>query len=136
MARIILLIVIFNLFGPPPKSPADFVWQNRILILKSDKVNVNWSSENQKLKDRKLLVFQFNRGKLISTNCQDQIDTENFLAKLDEKTGENIQWVLIGLDGGIKKSGKVIPYPDEIFKIIDAMPMRQSEINKSTNESF
>lgn len=120
--------------GIPPKSPADFVWQNRILILKSEEIIRAWSMEEQRpnLKDRKLLVFQFNEEKLISTNCQVPIDEGQFLEKLVEKKDQNIQWVLIGLDGDIKKSGKEIPNPEEIFKIIDAMPMRQSEIRKST----
>lgn len=134
MVRSLLLMVLLNLFSYQPKSPEDFVWQNRILIINSKVALERWPIEHhsQKLDDRNLLVFQFNQEKLLSTNCRDQIDAARFLKKLNKFKGEDIQWVLIGLDGGIKKSGKENPNPEEIFKIIDAMPMRQSEIRKST----
>ena len=46
-----------------------------------------------------------------------------------EKNQSN--WVLIGLDGGVKLNKEGLPDWEYIFKTIDSMPMRQSEIRKS-----
>lgn len=125
-----MLLSIFNL---NPKSPEDFIWKNRILIIQNDEIDLSWFQENLRLdlKDRKLLIFQFEENKLVKTNCEHEINTVEFLEKLVSKTSTSYRWVLVGLDGGIKNSGKIKPEPEEIFKIIDAMPMRLSEIRRS-----
>ena len=122
-------------FSFPPKTPKDFVWKNRILIIKSDEVPVGFSTEihRLKMKDRKLLVFQFGNDQLIWSNFQGEIESAQFLKQLTGKKEGHAQWALIGLDGGIKKTGEGIPKPEEIYPVIDAMPMRLSEINRASN---
>jgi len=44
---------------------------------------------------------------------------------------EDFQGWLIGKDGGIKHTFKQVMPPAELFRIIDAMPMRQDEMKKS-----
>ncbi len=39
-------------------------------------------------------------------------------------------WILIGKDGGEKARWTKPPKPEELFRKIDAMPMRQSEMRK------
>jgi hypothetical protein len=43
---------------------------------------------------------------------------------------EDFQGWLIGKDGGIKHTFKQVTQPEEIFRIIDSMPMRQDEAKK------
>lgn len=133
MYLFILNLLLLSLINPISKSPKDFVWENRILIIQSNEFEFDWfdKSLDKELKERKLLVFQFEGKVLLKSNCKDEIDPIKFLEKLEIRKSHTNSWALIGLDGGIKNSGNKAPRPSEIFKIIDAMPMRQSEIRKS-----
>lgn len=134
MFRSILLMVLISHFSFSPKTPKDFVWKNRILIIKSDEVPVGFSTEihRLKMKDRKLLIFQFDNDQLIWSNFQGEIEIPHFLKKLTDKKEGHAKWALIGLDGCIKKTGEGMPKPEEIYLVIDAMPMRLSEINRAS----
>lgn len=131
MLKIILILFLLN--AENPKSPKDFIWKNRILIIQSLDSEPTWFDENlkQDLEDRKLLIFEFKRNLLERTNSEEEIEQSKFLDKLQKTNQKSDQWVLIGLDGGLKNSGVIKATPAEIFRIIDAMPMRQSEIKKS-----
>lgn len=115
-----------------PKSPRDFTWQNRILILESYPGYSIWFEADLQagLKERKLHIFQLDGSKLVKSTFKGEIDTSKFLEILKPKNNSKMKWVLIGLDGGVKNTGLENPIPSEIFRIIDAMPMRQSEIGK------
>lgn len=131
--NLILFFLILSFFNPKPKSPTDFVWENRILILQSYQGDSVWFDDNLKseLENRKLLIFQFEGNKLKRSSFEGEIDASKFLEKLTQRNGSNVAWTLVGLDGGVKKSGFENPKPLEIFKLIDSMPMRQSELKNS-----
>ena len=42
--------------------------------------------------------------------------------------------VLVGKDGGVKERWSVAPQLQEIFDLVDAMPMRQRELRDATND--
>ncbi|MFN3997633.1 DUF4174 domain-containing protein [Algoriphagus sp.] len=128
-----MISLVLNL--EKPKSPKDFVWENRILIISSSKVESFWFEQNlqKNLNDRKLLVFYFKGDFLVKTTFQGKVDAGKFLEKLPSKISNPDRWVLIGLDGGVKFMSSKSPLPSEIFRIIDAMPMRQSEIRSTEN---
>ncbi|MCU0402267.1 MAG: DUF4174 domain-containing protein [Algoriphagus sp.] len=115
-----------------PKSPRDFVWQNRILILESYPGDSIWFDSDLQtgLQERKLHIFLLDGPKLAKSTFKAEIDTPKFLELLKPKSKSKLKWVLIGLDGGVKNTGLENPTPSQIFRIIDAMPMRQSEINR------
>lgn len=110
--------------------PEDLLWKHRILIYSGEGGFAASLSEDlaKDLTTRKLLYFQFRESKLINSNFKEPIQSEAFLRKLELDPTVKEKWVLIGLDGGIKNSGLGSPSPAAIFRIIDAMPMRQSEI--------
>ncbi|WP_377912663.1 DUF4174 domain-containing protein [Algoriphagus aquatilis] len=118
-----------------PKSPRDFVWQNRILILESYPGDSIWFEADlqARLQERKLHIFLFDGSKLAKSTFKGEIDTPKFLEILKPKSKSKVKWALIGLDGGVKNTGFESPTPSQIFRIIDAMPMRQSEIGKQRN---
>ncbi len=132
MAFILINFILIAIFNSNPKSPQDFIWKNRILIIQDNESDLRWFQQDLKknLNDRKLLIFQFKGGQLERSTSEHQIKTEDFLELLESKNSKHNAWILIGLDGGVKNFGEKRPLPKEIFKIIDAMPMRQSEIKK------
>lgn len=133
MVFILINFILIAIFNSNPKSPQDFIWKNRILIIQNNESDSSWFKKDlkQNLNDRKLLIFQFKGGQLERSTSEHQIKSEDFLEMLESKTSKPNSWILIGLDGGVKSYGETGPLPEEIFKIIDAMPMRQSEMKKS-----
>lgn len=117
-------------------SLADFVWKNRLVIIYGECDCANWfSGELQKdLSDRKLMVFHFDDGLLMESNFKGELKINDFLKLNPKKENQSVAWVLVGLDGGVKKSENKLPIPIDIFRIIDAMPMRQSELIKRGNQ--
>jgi len=119
-----------------PATPADFRWKNRLVIIYGEGDSSEWFDEKMQkdLSDRKLLVFHFNEGVLVESNFKRELEAVDFLKLVPNKADHSVNWILVGLDGGIKSSGVSLPKSEEIFKIIDAMPMRQSELVKKGNQ--
>ncbi|MFC3881840.1 DUF4174 domain-containing protein [Algoriphagus namhaensis] len=120
-------------FSSDAKAPKDFRWENRILIC------YNWeeSSKTQVealgngFEERRLLYFGFNGEEIRESNFSGEIDESSFLQL---RKNESVKWILIGLDGGVKAFGEQKPEIEEVFKTIDSMPMRQSEIRKRVKD--
>lgn len=116
-------------------------WVNRILIIHTkDQQTIKYISqleefENsiQDFKERKLVLYQYANRKFKYTdycnaNNQDSWNdtSKPILTKLKE--GEDFKIVLIGLDGGIKLEQSKVLRKDDLYQLIDSMPMRRSEI--------
>ena len=112
------------------KSRTDFIWENRLLVVFDPQQSLEQFIElNQEdFMNRKLLVFHFENDTLVNTNFKGKINQESFL---DLKAMKGPVWYLLGLDGGIKRNGQKLPAYQKIFRVIDSMPMRQSELKKS-----
>lgn len=54
----------------------------------------------------------------------------DLLRKMGSADGKTI-WILIGKDGGEKARWTKAPQAAELYRLIDAMPMRQSEMKRS-----
>ncbi len=111
-------------------------WEDRILLIFTESKNnpefekqISALQENLKgLKERKLVVYQITpkqvkKGFLANSEWQ---ENENFYSKKTKNSPFEIQ--LIGLDGGIKMTGRNFTEPLEIFGKIDSMPMRRAEM--------
>ncbi len=125
-----LFILLFG-FGMnlAEKSLSDLRWENRILITYGYQFSHDLGEEalNTALKERKLLFFHLDENGLLESNFEGKINVDELLLK--NREGQ-ISWVLIGLDGGTKRNEKGKAKLNEILAIIDAMPMRQSEIRR------
>lgn len=131
------LLILIQFYQPGvPSTRADFVWENRLIIINGDGDCSAWFDEELliDLSDRKLLVFHFNEGSLVGSNFEGKLKTADFLKLIPKKSDQPVTWVLVGLDGRKKNSGVSVPKSGEIFRIIDAMPMRQSELVNKRNQ--
>jgi hypothetical protein len=110
------------------KQLSDFKWENRLLVTFNIPAEQLKKVDQNSIKDRKLLFFQFQSKSLLFSNYEGVIDQQDFL-KLSENYAAD--YFLIGLDGGVKAFGKKEDFSIlELIKQIDSMPMRQSEIRK------
>ncbi len=127
MNYLIFFFLLLSTTALAQKSPQDFIWKNRLLIVNAPFSQEFWQQEGLKeqLNERKLVVFWFEDSQLVKSNFEGKLNPKLFLDRIPEGSA----WILIGLDGGVKASGKRSPNLEELSKIIDAMPMRIRERN-------
>ncbi|AVH73841.1 protein of unknown function DUF4174 [Nostoc sp. 'Lobaria pulmonaria (5183) cyanobiont'] len=114
-------------------------WQNRVLLLFAPSVdNHNYQQQMQVFnqhqngfKDRDLVLV-----KVLATDksyANGQLIDESSAANLRNRFGvdkENFRVILIGKDGGVKRQETTPVQATAIFEQIDAMPMRQQEMQE------
>ncbi|MEH2314581.1 MAG: DUF4174 domain-containing protein [Nostoc sp.] len=114
-------------------------WKNRLLLVFAPSVdNHTYQQQMQLLQehnsgfaDRDLVLVQVLATDESYANRQ-PID-ESSAAKLRDRFGvdkENFRVILVGKDGGVKRTDTTPVQATAIFKEIDAMPMRQQEMQK------
>ncbi|WP_235062802.1 DUF4174 domain-containing protein [Indibacter alkaliphilus] len=116
-----------------PKTLEDLRWKNRVVLYFPHDTS-SWTfpddSISNEIEERKIKYF------VISDTAFSNSEMEFSQAYLDKlkiryKMGSKLDsWVLIGLDGGAKVRKEEKIDWEYIFKTIDAMPMRQSEIRR------
>jgi hypothetical protein len=127
----ILIILASLVLQEKPKQLEDLRWKNRlVLIFQNDLESKDVLSDSllKEIKERKIIYFFIGEG--VKSNAE--IDFSSLYIeglKNRYQLGEiKNSWVLIGLDGGIKMRKEEELDWRLIFKTIDSMPMRQSEI--------
>ncbi|MCL6257592.1 DUF4174 domain-containing protein [Aquiflexum sp. TKW24L] len=131
MIWLISLIMAISFEGKDNVTLEDLRWKNRIVLYfpSSDQnPKFEFDSIEEKLNERKIIFLSI--GEVFTTNSK-LVFTQDYLQVLQEKYSTEKgpgNWVLMGLDGGVKLNKEGDPDWDLIFKTIDSMPMRQSEI--------
>jgi hypothetical protein len=127
----ILIILVSLVLQEKPKQLEDFRWKNRlVLIFQNDHEYKDVLSDSllKEIKERKIIYFFIDQG--VKSNAE--IDfSSSYIEGLKNRyqLGEiRESWVLIGLDGGIKMRKEEELDWSLVFKTIDSMPMRRSEI--------
>jgi len=118
-------------------------WKNRILIVQTNNEKSEsymnqlkeFNNSIEGFKERKLVLYQFVNSKFKftdfgQTNNDGSWDSlsKSFHVKSEEK--EYFKIILIGLDGGIKLEQTKLLEKEDLFDLIDSMPMRRSELRK------
>ena len=86
------------------------------------------------LLDRNLLVIELGSEKatIVTGRAPDRPDATAFRSRFDLPS-DRFELVLVGKDGQVKRRRTEPMEPDELWSIIDAMPMRIDEMNRRTN---
>ncbi|BAY15040.1 hypothetical protein NIES21_08260 [Anabaenopsis circularis NIES-21] len=114
-------------------------WQNRVLLVFAPSVNNRTYQQQMQLfnqhqngfKDRDLVLVQ-----VLATDksyANGQLIDESSVANLRDRFGvdkDNFRVILVGKDGGVKRQDTTPVPATEIFEQIDAMPMRQQEMQQ------
>lgn len=138
--RIIICLMLFSITSNAQDLNA-LKWKNRILIIKATKNNdlkfekqlTEFKSQDNALKERKLVLYTMNNQKLtIIDYTTDTTDTSKRLSDdmmITIFSAKNeFEVILIGLDGSIKLRQTEVLSKEDLIAIIDAMPMRKSEM--------
>ena len=136
----LFIITLISMHNLNAQSLESYQWKNRILIISSPSVSnadykqqiVEFSNSSDELAERKMLVYEIIEDKFKITNY---LSGKNVLEwkKLKDKglksnqNSDVFKVLLIGLDGGIKLEQNEVLKKEELFRIIDSMPMRIQE---------
>ncbi len=139
LKQLMFAVSLFNVLVVSGQDLSKHRWENRlILLLTDDENNSTFQSQLAEfrkdftgLNERKLIIYQvmpeefktgLNTGNKIKSDC---------LYNDYKKTNSGFEVILLGLDGGIKLRLDELLSLEKLFAIIDAMPMRRREIERS-----
>ncbi|MFD2202888.1 DUF4174 domain-containing protein [Shivajiella indica] len=129
---IFITMFLISLQGKPNQLE-DFRWKNRILLVFQNEIaSIDAFSDSLEIemRERRLLYF------FVSEEFKSNVEVDfskPYLESLKREFGmggNTGSWVLIGLDGGVKMKREWKLDWNLIFKTIDSMPMRKSEIKR------
>lgn len=112
------------------KSIQDLQWKNRVLVYFPEKgKTIDAAGLEEEMQELKLVWFNLDND--LKTNFPHPIHSD-FVHSLEGKFYDVSpgSWVLVGLDGGVKLSGKGVPDWKLIFSTINSMPMRRAETKR------
>lgn len=114
-------------------------WKHRVLLVMSNETNTESFQEQIEeltsnltaLNERKLIVYQINRNlfKQGLDKHSPWISNKKWYDLYADET-KSLEIVLFGLDGGMKLYTEDLLTLEKLLEIIDAMPMRQSELRQ------
>jgi hypothetical protein len=123
-------------------------WKNRILLVKtSDSTSEKYQEQvtefrnsDDELIDRKFILYKIigDDFELIDFSNSELNDSGKIVGKpvgMMLNDTENFEVILIGLDGGIKLQQTEVLKKDALFAIVDAMPMRRSELSRKKTKN-
>ena len=139
LSGILILLTVMQSMAQPGNTPAgnleerlhSMQWQKRVLLLYAPDQNHTLygqqkrllEAKRQELEERDLVQIE-----LLASEAD--AATKRFLEGELKATPGTFNLLLIGKDGGVKYRTITATPVEEIVGIIDAMPMRQSEMQK------
>jgi len=136
------LTLVFSilLFNMNAQELEQHQWKNRILIIKTkqdsnnvfDKQLAEVLSDKKGIIERKLIIYTANDAilKMLDFSKNKEIKISNVKDGI-LKPKENFEILLIGLDGGIKLKQDEFLALENLFSLIDGMPMRRRELKRN-----
>ncbi len=117
----------------------EYQWQNRLILVFNDsdsevqaqKQLDKFAGLTPELQERDLLIFRIDDSQV--SNGLDSKVTDIEAASLRKSFDIDIEEfavLLIGKDGGVKLRSEQVVSSQELFALIDGMPMRRSEIRR------
>ncbi|WP_422859246.1 DUF4174 domain-containing protein [Flagellimonas sp. S174] len=122
-----LLIIPCFLFtlGCFGQQLGDYQWKKRLIVLVSEETNTSEVKQQLKILKESSVKLQ-NRDIIVLQKHPHSQDLSTFSIDQDFRGV-----LLIGKDGGLKLKKPFIVTPNNIFDLVDSMPMRRAEIRRN-----
>ncbi|MEN2283204.1 DUF4174 domain-containing protein [Algoriphagus sp. SE2] len=134
-----ILFLFMSISPSNAQSLSSHQWKDRIIIIQSDESSsqllksqiLELKKHEEGLEERRLVIYQVN-----SDQIKKRFDPKERWQKIDksfkqiQNPSAGFEIILLGLDGGIKLRKTELLTCDELFRTIDQMPMRRSEIRR------
>lgn len=134
---IVLLLIPMLTFGQSEDVLQPYLWKNRLLIVFAPSSrNLDYQKQMSMIEkastgfaERHLIVFSvFENQGITSTHQSLDSHTCKKLYKKFKVSKDKFTIILIGKDSGEKYRKNTILTAEELFAVIDAMPMRKAEM--------
>ena len=128
---IVLLVLMLQLTTMSSQELTELKWKKRILLLMDAKNDLHtrnlqlskFDGQYNEIMERDLVLLVYNGKEVLDRDgMTTNINPDNVTY------GEFQGIILIGKDGGVKLRKKYIVEANEVFDLIDQMPMRRSEM--------
>lgn len=144
--QLLIVATLLTFLNTPSNDPVeidlnDYRWQNRILLIyaehSSDMVyseQISHFAEHQDgIEERDLLVISIfaDEPSLFGEKEMDENSTKQITGRYFSDAHEFIL-ILIGKDGGVKLRADELVSTENLFGLIDSMPMRRSEMRRGS----
>lgn len=139
------LLILMTSFMAVSQTLQKHQWNNRLVIVLSDELTnplfqkqlTALTKEATACIDRKLIMYQvlpnsWSMEDFTSKTTKEWQSTPTLFGQFMEKS-THFKVILIGLDGTLKEERSNYVEPQELFSIIDRMPMRKAEIGSKNN---
>ncbi len=132
-------LVMLGLSLQQPNPLNEYQWQNRLILVFNDldsEVQAQmqldkFTGQTPELQDRDLLIFRIDDSQVSDGLDSKVTDIEaSSLRKSFDIDIEEFAVLLIGKDDGVKLRSEEVVSSQELFALIDGMPMRRSEIRR------
>ena len=120
---------------------SEYRWKNRLVLIFAPSIEDSFYLKQKsefkgkvaELKDRDIIMIELLEAG-ISTIAEIPLNSEqqSFLRKKFEVI-DNFVFILIGKDGTVKLRAKEPVSSDDLFSLIDSMPMRKEEMRRKAN---
>ena len=118
-------------------------WKNRLVLIFARssegssylKQKSEFQGKADELEDRNIIVielFEAGGSKMAEVSLPDE--QQSLLRKRFEAV-EDFVFILIGKDGTVKLRARQPVLSDDLFELIDSMPMRKEEMKRKANQS-
>jgi hypothetical protein len=140
---IFMALLIFDRNNIMPMDFTRFQWKNRLLFLfapdSNDRSFQRLQSEimaqKAEVEDRDLVVFEvLERGPSRMNTIHLEQETVDSIRKRFAMRRSTFRVILIGKDGGMKLKRDSQASLEEIFDLIDSMPMRKNEMRQKNQQ--
>lgn len=137
MLRIILLLVITMTSNTAKGQELDtYRWKNRIVLLIANQPDLDTYARQIKelhsdpdgIKERRLIIFRIEPDRYSQSLENNHWQKRDKHFQAHPASNDKFEFVLIGLDGGIKTRRSTLVSNADLFTLIDGMPMRQQEM--------
>ncbi len=120
---------------PHAQGLDDYRWESRLLVVATPSLDDPYFRQQKEESskdlagwaDRRLLSLVIADGKLAGTDSGSAVDGRQILSRLG-LSDKHFSVVLVGLDGTVKLRRETAVSNRELYRLIDAMPMRQEEL--------
>ena len=118
---------------------SSYQWKNRILIITGDSDEMKncyqrYKKEEKSIIDRDMVLIYISPSSILTFPTTTGIEDKKLQIihhfDIQSEKGETI---LIGKDGGVKLRKPLPVTTDEVFDLIDSMPMRRAEMRDKGN---
>ena len=133
---IVFFLFLFQVLTSFSQEIKQHQWKERVLILVTKTTDNKifkeqiavFKKESKNFKERKLIMYNVTPKQYINDTKSTEWISNDTLYKQYKNEKSSFEIILIGLDGSIKLRQTTVVSKEDLYGLIDSMPMRRNEL--------